>query len=90
MRAPLVLSVLLLGFGLGACNGVDMAIIKDPMPFEVVQNQAPQPLQAVYCYNNLGHSPDCYDVPLEPEARRLMQYYGPDPQVRGFYGRRAF
>ncbi|MBV8166477.1 MAG: hypothetical protein JO021_06760, partial [Alphaproteobacteria bacterium] len=54
MRAPLVLSVVLLGFGLGACNGVNMAIIKDPMPIELVQSQAPQPLQAVYCYNNLG------------------------------------
>jgi hypothetical protein len=90
MRAPLVLSVLLLAFGLGACNGVNMAVIKEPLVFEVAQDTSPQPLQAVYCYNNLGHSPDCYDVPLEPEARRLMGYYGPAPQVRGFYGRRAF
>lgn len=90
MRAPVILTVLLLAFGLGACNGLNMAVIKEPMPFAVTQDQTPQPLQAVYCYNNLGHSPDCYDVPIEADARRLLNYYGPDPQVRGYYGRRAF
>ena len=90
MRAPLVLTGLLLAFGLTGCYGVNMAGWRSAAPFELVQDETPRPLQAVYCYNNLGHSPDCYDVPIEPEARRLMEYYGPAPQVRGYYGRRAF
>jgi hypothetical protein len=76
--------------GLSGCYGVNMAGWRSSAPFEVVQDEGPKPQQAVYCYNNLGHSPDCYDVPLEPEARRLMEYYGPAPEVRGYYGRRAF
>ena len=90
MRVPVVLTVLLLALGLAGCNGVNMALIKEPLTFELIQDQTPQTQQALYCYNNLAHSPDCYDVPLEPEARRLMGYYGPAPAVRGYYGRRAF
>jgi hypothetical protein len=90
MRAHVVLTVLLLALGLAGCNGVNMAVIKEPFTFELTQDQSPQPLQAVYCYTNMAHSADCYDVPLEPEARRLMGYYGPAPAVRGYYGRRAY
>ncbi len=81
MRWGLILSVLGAGC-LGACNPIQMHPFKDDLQAQVIP--------AVYCYNNLVHSPDCYDVPLEPEVRRLMGYYGPDPVNRGFYGRRAF
>jgi hypothetical protein len=47
-------------------------------------------LPAVYCYNTMSGSADCYGVPLESEVRRLNGYYGPDPVNRGFYGQRAF
>ncbi len=74
--------IFVLGAGLAGCNGFGAHPIKSDLEAQV--------LPSVYCYNNLGHSPDCYDVPIEPEVRRLMGYYGPDPVNRGFYGRRAF
>jgi hypothetical protein len=90
MRWPALLIVL--GFGLAGCaSGANWhplgsfnvgGLTKDDLQ--------PQVVPASYCYSNLTHSPDCYDVPLEPEVRRLMGYYGPDPQTRGFFGRRAF
>jgi hypothetical protein len=43
-------------------------------------------LPAVYCYHTLGDA-DCYEVPLDSEVRRLVNYYGPTPAVRGFSGR---
>ncbi len=82
--------LMVLGVALAGCNGVNMQVVKQPLTIEMVGDQQPQALAAVYCYNNLTHSPDCYDVPIEPEVRRLMGYYGPPPVNRGYYGRRAF
>jgi hypothetical protein len=89
MRWGLILTVV--GAALAGCNGVNF----HPLPGSINVQLTKEDLQAQavptsYCYNNLGHSPDCYDVPIEPEVRRLMGYYGPDPVNRGFYGRRAF
>jgi hypothetical protein len=86
MRWPAMLIVLGVGLGAGVagCNGYNAHPFKDDPELQA------QAVPAVYCYQNLTQSPDCYDVPLEPEARRLMGYYGPDPQTRGFFGRRAF
>ncbi len=85
MRGPAMLIVLGfgLGFGLAGCNSYNM----HPPAFETL---ASQPVPTVYCYHTMTESPDCYDVPLEPEVRRLMGYFGPDPETRGFFGRRAF
>ena len=80
MRWGLILTVV--GAGLAGCNGYNAHPLKDDLQAQAVPSS--------YCYNNLGHSPDCYDIPIEPEVRRLMGYYGPDPINRGFYGRRAF
>lgn len=43
-------------------------------------------LPAVYCYHSLG-KPDCYEVPIDLEVRRMINYYGPEPAVRGYSGR---
>ncbi|MBI3515223.1 MAG: hypothetical protein HY060_14360 [Proteobacteria bacterium] len=82
--------LIVLGVGVAGCNGINMQAIKQPMTVNFIGEAPPQPVAAVYCYNNLAHSPDCYDVPIEPEVRRLMGYYGPPPVNRGYYGRRAF
>ena len=87
MRWGLILTVL--AAGLAGCTGFNAR----PFPAEVniaLQKEPQQPIPPVYCYNNLGHSPDCYEVPIEPEVRRLMGYDGPPPVNRGFFGRRAF
>jgi hypothetical protein len=39
----------------------------------------------LYCYKTLAMS-DCYDTPRTGEAYRLMNYYGPPPAERGFFG----
>ncbi|HUA54143.1 MAG TPA: hypothetical protein VMB81_18340 [Candidatus Sulfotelmatobacter sp.] len=80
MRWGLIVTVL--GAGLVGCNGYNAHPLKDDLQAQAVPT--------VYCYETLTQSPDCYDVPIEPEVRRLMGYYGPDPVNRGFYGRRAF
>ena len=43
-------------------------------------------LPAVYCYHTIGWA-DCYDAPQESQTTRLISYYGPAPQNRGFVGR---
>jgi hypothetical protein len=89
MRRGLI--VMVLGAALAGCNGVNWRPISTTFPDELSKESLQaQAVPTVYCYNNLAHSPDCYDVPIEPEVRRLMGYYGPDPVNRGFYGRRAF
>ena len=82
--------LIVLGAGLSGCNGFNMQVVKNDAPVQVVAEQQARVQPTVYCYSNLGHSPDCYDVPIEPEVRRLMEYYGPPPVNRGYYGRRAF
>ena len=81
MRWGLIVTVL--GAGLAGCAGSS-----GPHPYNI--GLEAQAVPAVYCYENLTQSPDCYNVPIEPEVRRLMGYYGPDPVNRGYYGRRAF
>jgi hypothetical protein len=88
MRWGLMLTVLGAGL-LAGCNGFNARPFPAALDINLQKEQA-QAVPSSYCYNNLGHSPDCYDVPIEPEVRRLMGYYGPDPINRGFYGRRAF
>jgi hypothetical protein len=39
----------------------------------------------LYCYKTLAMN-DCYDTPRIGEAFRLMNYYGPPPAERGFFG----
>ena len=39
----------------------------------------------LYCYKTLAMT-DCYDTPRAGEAYRLMNYYGPPPAERGFFG----
>jgi hypothetical protein len=39
----------------------------------------------LYCYKTLAMN-DCYDTPRVGEAYRLMNYYGPPPAERGFFG----
>ena len=81
MRWPV--GQIVLGVGLAGCStGINM----HPFPDDLQAQAVP----ASYCYQTLTQSPDCYDVPLNPEARRLMGYQGPDPEVRGFFGRRSF
>jgi hypothetical protein len=85
MRWPAMLIVLGVGLGAGlaGCNGYNMHPIKDDLQTQV--------LPAVYCYHNMTESPDCYSTPLDADdARRLMGYYGPDPDTRGYFGRRSF
>jgi hypothetical protein len=92
MRGPAILIALgVLGVGLAGCsNGINMHPFPSGPLVSDLQTPPSQAVPAVYCYHNMTESPDCYDVPLEPEVRRLMGYYGPDPQNRGYFGRRAF
>jgi hypothetical protein len=88
MRVPFVLIVL--GLALAGCSsGINMH------PFNTarinVDDQPPsQELPAVYCYQNLTMSPDCYAQPIPGQERSLMGYYGPPPPNPGYYGRRSF
>jgi len=84
MRRPGLMILLGAGLALAGCS----ENFRGPHPYNA--DLQAQVVPAVYCYSNLTHSPDCYDVPIEPEVRRLMGYYGPDPENRGFFGRRAF
>src|SRR5438067_5555738 len=59
---------------LAGCNGVTTRA--DP------PRLAEAPL---YCYKTLAMN-DCYDTPRIGEAYRLMNYYGPPPAERGFFG----
>ena len=59
---------------LAGCNGVTTRA--DP------PSVAEAPL---YCYKTLAMN-DCYDTPRVGEAYRLMNYYGPPPAERGFFG----
>lgn len=85
MRGPVMLIVLGVGLGVGLA-GCSTGINMHPLPGDLQAQAVP----TVYCYHTMTESPDCYDVPIEPEVRRLMGYYGPDPETRGFFGRRAF
>ena len=38
---------------------------------------------ALYCYRTLGRQ-DCYRTPVPDESRRLVEHYGPPPQVLGY------
>ena len=35
---------------------------------------------ALYCYKSIGRQ-DCYRTPLEGERRRLIEHYGPPPEL---------
>ena len=39
----------------------------------------------LYCYKTLAMN-DCYDTPRPGEAFRMMNYYGPPPAERGYFG----
>lgn len=73
MRALLLLAGS--AFVLGGC-----ARPAEDLPAQVVV------LPATYCYHTLG-KPDCYEVPLDSEVRRLISYFGPQPGIRGTSGR---
>ena len=54
--------------------------------FETTRADPPRLAEApLYCYKTLAAT-DCYDTPRIGEAYRLMNYYGPPPAERGFFG----
>jgi hypothetical protein len=89
MRWTFILIVL--GLGIAGCSrGVNMHPFNTAGLDADFEQPPTQTLPAVYCYQNLTMSPDCYDRPIAGEERRLMGYYGPEPAQRGYYGRRSF
>src|SRR5581483_4814699 len=66
MRRPGLMILLGAGLALAGCS----ENFRGPHPYNA--DLQAQVVPAVYCYSNLTHSPDCYDVPIEPEVRRLM------------------
>ena len=87
MRLPSVLIVL--GLALAGCStGINMHPLG---PINADLQQPPsQELSAVYCYQNLTMSPDCYAQPIPGQERSLQGYYGPPPPNPGYFGRRSF
>lgn len=89
MRLPHVLIVL--GLALAGCSsGINMHPLNTARLNADIDQPPTQELPAVYCYQNLTASPDCYAQPIPGEERRLMGFYGPPPPTPGYFGRRSF
>lgn len=82
MRASL-LSLAALAVLLGGCDtardalhpGEAEIIDRSWMKREIVSRP-----EALYCYRTLGRE-DCYRAPIPGERRRLIEHYGPPPDL---------